>query len=1307
MSANERECLIMTANDKKLLVPISLEALMVNRDGNRKEYADYTPSYDLLRFNQVLGDSMAQEYFKTAPNLEPGLHLHWALPDSLTRGFQTCAIDIPSFQTHLVKLHPNVSGDDVNKIVGELKANRFLDQSNIVTRRFVPGQINQNNPVDEQDFTLGLSETYSDCEQDVISFLQESVSKGEVEYPAAPDRWYVLRIFTEYDSNNGTPKTSLRAWIVESNHAIKDCDAGNGRITIPAKEVSGETFYPLYVGRKSDYENWRPDDQDNYIDKITAIGPGDPMFAAYYPNCKTVFGFYDPYINEKNEKEKCGVYTYMIAGWYSDSAQDPLTGAVNGRLWDSCIEELCWSVPEEISDQPKGMLCHGMIYNIGWNGEDFDYGTSVPSEDPEIVWGQTSVEAMAALISSKLPDEQKDVAKILEAFNYELLSEFDHPDGIQKLEEKIHEKSFSPVKGGIEYVINLPDQKNIDGAPDTTKLFPASLGSELDQLNAFVREREDIQRKISVLQWEAYSAWYKYISDRQSPSPDVSIDLCNRIVDKIASLIEAYKSQASDLSSQIDTLSARIRQEIETIKEMRGYRLETITRNYFWQPNDPVLLFSGEGVSRSFRHGYDHQYSSDGKLQCRFTGYTLTGMTVTPKEKPVTVTSKDLFAFIDSFPKGKTPVPDEIQTLLAETLLLDTHQSKLIAVAAFLSDGIEHPSKSEVAALATQIEKIQTLIWNACLIKNVSAQQLADASGITGMVPDKIGVTSWTQAWVPLFMEWNVNILKHKDLSPDFSNILMDWKLGDIDYAYTADRPGQHAIQTRGSVLITPHAPHNLQKALQNYIGKLDPKDPIIQELQDISDQWGKLDILSQTMSGFNNSLVMRKETLQFPVFDFPDSEGNQQLAQKVAKLVGGMNNLSPMPDSDFNPIHAGFMKLLELWIVDAFGQVKELGLSKGTIISEELTTTGIKFETLVTMKPRITQPARLNLEWISADEKMITNSDPATNPICGWILPNHLNHSLMIYNASGEAQGEIRRVTNSDEHNIQWVSAPGTDILVNDIKNEQLHGFVHQLLNFGDKSADAFQELMDNIDETLWSIDPLGFRQNQSLSVLIGWPLVLANIGIGLEFCGYPAYSQSCKDLGQFNSHDFEKAKWPVRMGDISQICDGLLGYFVKGTEDAYKLFHAIPGVKVKEQQSGYVSYDHTLELDFIKAHQQVNLTLLLDPRAGIHLTSGILPVAYTEIPPDYISGALNKMYVTFGINPLINLPDKASMPLPAIDENFEWSWVYRPEMNHWQEASKIVDDVSKAVFENKQYEIKEGWLKLNKRKDSESKGG
>ena len=34
-------------------------------------------------------------------------------------------------------------------------------------------------------------------------------------------------------------------------------------------------------------------DDDEYVEKLTALGYGEPLFAAFYPNCLSVFGLYD------------------------------------------------------------------------------------------------------------------------------------------------------------------------------------------------------------------------------------------------------------------------------------------------------------------------------------------------------------------------------------------------------------------------------------------------------------------------------------------------------------------------------------------------------------------------------------------------------------------------------------------------------------------------------------------------------------------------------------------------------------------------------------------------------------------------------------------------------------------------------------------------------------------------------------------------------------------------------------------------------------------------------------------------------
>ena len=1280
--------------EKKLLVPISLEVLLVDNKHNSQIFADCTYNYNVLHKGEVLGESMIKDYFAQDITIEKGAHLHWALPDALTQGFQTSTINNTAFK--------DIFGLDVDQsimIFNELKNNKFIDELNYITARFVPGQ---------ENFSLELTKKFLKYEQEVIEILKRIVNKGTVEYPAVPTCWYIIRIFTDY-SHPQNPETKFKAWVVESAHFTDKYEKEVGRITIPAKEVQDDKFKCLFLGRKSNYETWVPDIEERYLNKLTAVASGDPMFAAYYPSCKSVFGFHDPL-----DDISSGNITYLVLGWYPNLKSDPLNGEVSDKLWSLCMRQLNWSIDSKITDTPKQTLCHGMIFNVAWDGDNGDYKSSMTDVDPEIVWGNNSVEALSTLIASNLENEPKDVAKILEAFNYELLSKLDEPDGIAKLKEKLHEKTFSSYAGGTEYIINYPSTKDSKGAPDTIKKFPGTIGKDLAEINLSQRQLDDAQAKLSCWQWETYSTWYKYISNRRDskrnrtadnsePSSKVGLEVDDfeKIIDDLAVKINDCKKQIIDLQLKISGLYDKISNCLKT--SLLGYTLGTVNRNRFWQPNDPVLLFSGEGVARSFRHGYDGQYSDDGTLNCRSTDSTITGLTIQVKDKTVTVTEKELLSFCNNIPNNKTPVPLELKSMIVESMLLDTNQSKLIAVAAFKLAQIADPTMKDIESLSIDIAKIQTLIWNACLVKKVSAQKLAEAGGIVGTVPNKISIKPWSEPWIPLYMEWFVNILKYDDVKSDLSNILSHWSPEDMDYKCISSSIGNEAHQMRGGVIITPHASYNLQNALKNYIDKLDPAYPDIQELKDICEQLGKLDILSQTMSGFNTSQIMRKETLQFPVFDIPeDYDGNPEFSKKVASLVEDMNKFSPSPESFFNPIRAGFMKLMRLWLVDAFGQVKEINIKKDNLISNELTTPGNNFKNYVTLKPAFAQPARLNFQWISADESVVTNSDPASTPVCGWLLPNHIENSFMIFNSDGFHLGELRVFHKADKTTtIHWESKPGGNITIEDIPNTQLKGFVKGILNSNSNDSYAFDEFLKNIDETLWTIDPLGFKDEQSLAVLTGRPLALVNASIGIEIEGLPAFNQSWKDLGKFNSYGFEKVEFPARLGDTSQICDGLLGYFVKNGDDTYKIFHAtncIDDHPKKDREDGYMNYNHTISLNASKGYDQVKLTLIIDPLAGVHVTTGILPVNYNEISPDYISGALNNMDVTFNMNPIINTMSKFGVPLPAVDNTYQWSWIYHPDKVSWIEITDFDTISSNANFQPNPNEVSEGWLKLNR---------
>jgi hypothetical protein len=115
----------------------------------------------------------------------------------------------------------------------------------------------------------------------------------------------------------------------------------------------------------------------------------------------------------------------------------------------------------------------------------------------------------------------------------------------------------------------------------------------------------------------------------------------------------------------------------------------------------------------------------------------------------------------------------------------------------------------------------------------------------------------------------------------------------------------------------------------------------------------------------------------------------------------------------------------------------------------------------------------------------------------------------------------------------------------------------------------------------------------------------------------------------------------------------------------------------------------------DFLDCETPIALTLLMDPRAMVHLTTGILPKRSIELPSRVSSAAKAAKEAFFQVAPLISPGGDVSMPLPS-DDFGKWSWAYRPKVTMWKEAEEITATSDRAGFHPTPQQISEGWLKL-----------
>lgn len=595
----------------------------------------------------------------------------------------------------------------------------------------------------------------------------------------------------------------------------------------------------------------------------------------------------------------------------------------------------------------------------------------------------------------------------------------------------------------------------------------------------------------------------------------------------------------------------------------------------------------------------------------------------------------------------------------------------------------------------------------------------------------KLGLQLWTeQPWNPIMLEWEVEFFPtEQGNNLNSGNLAYNMRFIDSNYKLPKDACGFSNVMGKGIVqaanlysgrsILTPHAKNQLNLQLDAFLNN-DKNESLFKDIVDVYKGVNNIlkntNVLAQSLGGFNQALLMHKQTLQLPVTDPLGFEDYRKFTEDVRIAVGNNNRSAPQPLNNFNPIRAGHLKILRLRLIDTFGQVREIDCSH--MITAD---TMPRNDHRITLYPRLSQPARLNFRWLAADithtssDEAEMNDHPATSPICGWILPNNLDGSLMIYEPKGRALGSL-------DQNAMWHPAPGrSTISIWDIPNTHLR----KLINYISKQEENFiKDFLGIIENALEKIDPENFAQHEALALLMGRPIAVVRASLNLELRGRAAINQDWNIFRQDMQGTTTEKDWqgidhlvrttdgftgvtfPIRIGEYNQLNDGLVGYWLED-EDGYSndMFYA------PQTSNGGEGIDHPKirihrDKDPAMVYQSIDdpphkLTMLLDPRGVVHATCGILPTKSIHIPSDQFAGALRAIEVTFFSAPILTDVGKINLPLPE-EAGYEWSWLEK-ENGVWADESQIGPVTSQATFAAKQV-IREGWLKLRRKPNGQN---
>jgi hypothetical protein len=798
-----------------------------------------------------------------------------------------------------------------------------------------------------------------------------------------------------------------------------------------------------------------------------------------------------------------------------------------------------------------------------------------------------------------------------------------------------------------------------------------------------------------------------------------------------AQVVTAYQVVASALNALAAAAAAQVPPMIQ------NWELDAIPADPFWMPTDPVLVLEGSRLEPVRRNGPTTAIAvrADSELisALQITGATgswtvqaasLSGLLAPPAALPAAAAAAAAIgeaALLD---------PQYAAAIATATGAADT--ATLAAAVAACQGG---QSPLDPPAGAGLFSAVHTAGYKRAADPAQSVQAPAPLTvtfanaAKTALPPDAVGWNTQTalpefsatrvDPFLPVWMTWELqlNPLARETSGGGYAaGTLADkFVLGtdeiDLSYPVPAAFTTGTPVSYSGTVVLSKKPFVSLTEQINLYLTEF-PGDEADTELTNARNDLAGRKVMSQALDTFSSAQTLRTTIPQIPVENLVVSP------DPITKLIStaatatpgdnwydtGFNSLTAIstgPQSQYNygPLRAGFAELLRLSIVDTFGQVMNLTTAT-TTSSGALPMTAaadmapVAGDTMNAGKaylpPRVLAPGRVDARWLSATfdstvpgftaDFAEVNDHPATSPVCGWIVPNHLDVSLAFYDADGSPIGSFGVEHGGNKYRT-WagnLANPGglLDVDLGPESAPLVNVNVARLMRFVGAQPDSFlTSIMGAIENSDQFINPASFGQDAALSVLIGRPLAIVRTVQSISTSGgvlpgsqannTPADALTQAVAGKWYDYGTRQAstsaglsqvKIPVRLGELTDIDDGLVAFLPEASGAAP--YSVVYSATAPENGAPNVLQPGADTIELTLNGPALTFTALVDPRAPVHITTGLLPTAALQIPPDQYLRAMQQLAVTFTAWPLLGDQFGLRIPLPA-EAGFSWSWV------------------------------------------------
>ncbi|MCP1463004.1 hypothetical protein [Pseudomonas sp. S3E17] len=1352
--------------------------------------------------------------------LKAGIHLHWALPDTIAQGRQAPdgTVDYPPAPNRwlVTRILQGQQGTQVKQWVVE---SDYLMTPEEYVSDYYPSS---------QRTSISLPVGW-----DVPPGYDIAGNGGAAYYPPSRRMGRVFELQT-WQPEPDLPGTAL----TDVRH-------------LPAFVLSGSNF--MAPGQS--------------LGAISALGNSGPTFSAYYPDCASAFGFHDTFqdIGQGFDLGNARFeVSYQVSGWHSSAADDPLQSTAfeqalaqarvdNGKapldeqltpeqLLAQVVEGFyLWQYTPTPAQLPSRCVYTAQVANVPWNttGQNPVFPNAKPGfpkcylvpvtdrdESVRAAMGSSSSSALAALIKeqwrNRKPQDPKgqldgagqeiedNLEFLLDALQMGLLERLGSSLTLVQLEQEVHQNGFGALQAGRIWMIRQKQTGSGSQYAAPQVVLPEDhnqLGDKLNALNLYQQRLDALLNIIVSCRQQIFMDWYKYITGLYDDTGSVPFDvtqlntyLAEQILDLWAKFEAAFGkaaaaspatqnipvfycgpqdflSQAADGSyvskASAQSLVGQLVTQANTLVSLLAssysqFELQTTNAARFWQPNEPVLVVTGDTLQPARRNG------NVKRLPCRLGAQLLSQVSANTSGASLTAAALQS-ALTLGVPKVNPagspeardlqPILDDLSRLLGEKCLLDPLLVPQIAGA------LKGTPQTDVAAaqqaLVAQIQQAWTenaaAPWkNLPIIENPSETSNGLTLTWSGQAPQGLALNhalDWQDPFLPLFLVWEATYVPFEHStngSQDYEasyiteQFQLDEREIELVFGKTPPQPAKGRVKLTDSILLSSKVAEPLIEQLRRYLQHNDNPDlqAIVQYLVDKP-------LLAQGLGGVNAGFITRAAGLQLnpfnPFYDeestptaLVDSFDNTQyvnsLTHFVAWAAGEQTGQVPISqESLYNLMRAGYFTLSKLQLVDVFGRkrllvdTEQFEDSKKVSVSWQMQApdgvTGKGY-----LAPRIAQPSRLLFRWLSAgNDEVQMNPVPSTSPLCGWIVPNYLENALMLFTGTGEVLGSLGVF--GAQQAVAWHSAPGNAArsMQEDLADANPHLVKLATFILGKPRA-FFATLLGTIENAHTYILPDDKQAAQAQAVLMGQPLALVRAGLRCEVQGLPAFVTSSDELArllpgqndktydwtQRDSADIRGIDIPVRLGDRDHLEDGLVAYLLD-SDTPYTTLYApaapSPGVAGIERPTAqtitlnlhanidpptHPYADAKAQIDDlrdVRIPAQKTLSLLVDPRAMVHATTGLLPVKAIGIPPDITAAALRNIEMTFFTHPILRSQQRLSLPIPP-ESGFVWEWTTSVLQDGQQvpqdeplPASQVGD---RAAFSYTPQTAEDGWLKL-----------